>query len=55
MKIVWITTRPWLAVAVLLLGGVDSHKNGIGNLREAMPREHLGTNRVIWVRWPPML
>ena len=42
MKIVWITTRPWLAVAVLLLGGVDSHKNGIGNLREAMPREHLG-------------
>ena len=43
MKIVWITTRPWLAVAAaLLLSGVDSHKNGIGNLREAMPREHLG-------------
>ena len=108
MKIVWIITRPWLAVAALLLSasvhaatggrpnivvlvaddwgftdlgafggeiatpnldalaqrgmrfsnfhvaascsptrsmlltGVDNHKNGIGNLREAMPREHLG-------------
>ena len=26
----------------MLLTGVDNHKNGIGNLREAMPREHLG-------------
>jgi len=26
----------------MLLTGVDNHKNGIGNLREAMPRQHLG-------------
>ena len=26
----------------MLLTGVDNHKNGVGNLREAMPREHLG-------------
>jgi arylsulfatase/uncharacterized sulfatase len=26
----------------MLLTGVDNHLNGIGNLREAMPREHLG-------------
>ena len=26
----------------MLLTGVDNHRNGIGNLREAMPREHLG-------------
>lgn len=26
----------------MLLTGVDNHLNGVGNLREAMPREHLG-------------
>ncbi|MDO8283647.1 MAG: arylsulfatase [Rhodoferax sp.] len=26
----------------MLLTGVDNHRNGVGNLREAMPREHLG-------------
>ena len=26
----------------MLLTGVDSHRNGVGNLREAMPPEHLG-------------
>ncbi len=26
----------------MLLTGVDSHRNGVGNLREAMPQEHLG-------------
>ena len=26
----------------MLLTGVDNHKNGVGNLREAMPRQHLG-------------
>ena len=26
----------------MLLTGVDNHKNGVGNLRESMPREHLG-------------
>jgi arylsulfatase/uncharacterized sulfatase len=26
----------------MLLTGVDNHRNGIGNLREAMPREHFG-------------
>jgi arylsulfatase/uncharacterized sulfatase len=26
----------------MLLTGVDSHRNGHGNLRETMPREHLG-------------
>ncbi len=26
----------------MLLTGVDHHRNGVGNLREAMPREHLG-------------
>ena len=26
----------------MLLTGVDNHRNGIGNLREAMPQEHLG-------------
>ncbi len=26
----------------MLLTGVDNHKNGVGNLREAMPRESLG-------------
>ena len=26
----------------MLLTGVDNHRNGIGNLLEAMPREHLG-------------
>jgi arylsulfatase/uncharacterized sulfatase len=39
----------------MLLTGVDNHRNGVGNLREAMPSEHLGrpgyqgslTNRVV--------
>jgi arylsulfatase/uncharacterized sulfatase len=26
----------------MLLTGVDNHRNGVGNLREAMPTEHLG-------------
>ncbi len=26
----------------MLLTGVDNHRNGVGNLREAMPRQHLG-------------
>lgn len=26
----------------MLLTGVDNHRNGVGNLREAMPREHKG-------------
>ncbi len=26
----------------MLLTGVDNHRNGVGNLREAMPRAHLG-------------
>ena len=26
----------------MLLTGVDNHRNGVGNLREAMPSEHLG-------------
>lgn len=26
----------------MLLTGVDNHRNGVGNLREAMPREHRG-------------
>ncbi|MCZ4312262.1 arylsulfatase [Comamonadaceae bacterium G21597-S1] len=26
----------------MLLTGVDNHRNGVGNLREAMPRSHLG-------------
>lgn len=26
----------------MLLTGVDNHRNGVGNLREAMPQEHLG-------------
>lgn len=26
----------------MLLTGVDNHRNGVGNLREAMPAEHLG-------------
>ena len=26
----------------MLLTGVDNHRNGVGNLREAMPNEHLG-------------
>jgi len=41
----------------MLLTGVDNHKNGIGNLREAMPTDHLGkpgylgslNNRVVTV------
>ena len=26
----------------MLLTGVDNHRNGVGNLREAMPQEHMG-------------
>ena len=26
----------------MLVTGVDKHRNGVGNLREAMPTEHLG-------------
>ena len=26
----------------MLLTGVDNHRNGVGNLREAMPTDHLG-------------
>jgi arylsulfatase A-like enzyme len=41
----------------MLLTGVDNHRNGVGNLREAMPPEHLGkpgyqgslTDRVVTV------
>ena len=38
----------------MLLTGVDNHRNGVGNLTETMPQEHLGKPGYLGSSpWPP--